>query len=82
MTGKDKQAFEISAICLLVVIGVILFAIGVRLKKIDIDLEHPTIATNATNHITVNAGGHLWLYDGGKYDIKAEPGAIIHDNGG
>uniref|UniRef100_A0A6M3IMX6 Uncharacterized protein n=1 Tax=viral metagenome TaxID=1070528 RepID=A0A6M3IMX6_9ZZZZ len=50
-------------------------------KELRHKRDFPSIATKATYQVTVMAGGHVWLYDAGVYDIKAMPGAIIHKNG-
>ena len=68
-------------IILLTAILIMLFTLGVLIKTVSHRLNFPNIATNATYRITVQPGGHIWLYDGGAFDIKAMPGAIIHQNG-
>jgi len=79
--GINDIPHFITRIAIILILAAI-FLLAVKFTRVENALNHPTIATTATNHITVNAGGHIWLYDGGKYDIKAEPGAIIHDSGG
>ena len=72
---------EYIKIILLASILIMLFTLGVLINNMSFRARFPNIATKADYHITVNPGGHIWLYDGGIYDIKAMPKSIIHING-
>ena len=76
-----KTLYEYIKIFLMIAIMIMIFLIGMLIKNSYVAMKYPSIATRASYNVTVLAGGHIWLYDAGAYDIKAMPGAIIHQNG-
>ena len=74
------KTYEYIKIILLAAILIMLFTVGILIKSVSHRLNFPNIATTAIYHVTVNPGGHVWLYDGGAYDMKVEPGAVIRKN--
>jgi len=72
------KTYEYIKIILLAAILIMLFTVGLLIKSVSHRLNFPNIATTATYHITVEPAGHLWLYDGGIYDIKTMPESIVH----
>jgi len=75
------KIYEGVKILLMIAIMIMIFLVGMLIKNSYVAMKYPSIATRATYNVTVLAGGHIWLYDAGIYDIKAMPGAIIHKNG-
>lgn len=55
------------------IFAALLFA-GIKMEAVIPYFNLPTIETTATYHITVRPGGHVWLYEGGAYDMKLELG--------
>jgi len=75
------KALELVKTILLAAILIMLFTVGLLVKNASHRLNYPGISTKSDYHIVVEPGGHVWLYDGGVYDIKTKPKAIIHKNG-
>lgn len=78
---NTKEKFYLGGILVVFLMLVLMCIIIGRVGSLYDRLAFPTIATTATYHITVRPGGHVWLYEGGAYDMKLEPGAVIHEKG-